>query len=134
MSVAKRWLLGVGVFHIVLMGAELYPSTPYVMSTVAEKWHLAGKLDKAFDSQQQTFVETVVRNVAIYNGIVGFALIVSTLPVPPPKSMQVTLLLGVIVAGAVGGMTLTWLTWFQALAGLGALIVVLRQPDGSAAL
>lgn len=115
----------VGVLHLAIMLGELFPwSVPLIMSRVLSGWGMQSfeKLESL--AQERHLVATIVHDSAIYNGIVGSALIATAFASANSYLVQRVLLIGVIVAGLFG-MTLSWLTIFQALAGAAALTTVI---------
>lgn len=124
----KWWLVAAGVLHIGLMLGETLPwEEPTIMSAVEAYWKKSHQLDDSLAGKEKRFVATIVHNAAIYNGIVGAALIAVAFARSPVKVVQVCLLSGVVVAGAAGGMTLTPTTWVQAGVGAIVLVIVLRS-------
>ncbi|MFM8275646.1 MAG: DUF1304 family protein [Cyanobium sp.] len=73
----------------------------------------------------QLAVALIVHNAGIYNGILAAALFVSVLATPQDVAIQLSLLIGGIVAGIFGAFTLTKATIIQAILGAMAVAVVL---------
>src|SRR5437764_15297605 len=93
----------IGILHIIFMIFELFPwEYPFIMNRVLEKW--PQKLHLSVDEKH--FVAMVVHNAGIYNGIVAVGLW-ATLVGRDAFQVQVALLMGGVVAGLFGAVTLT---------------------------
>jgi uncharacterized membrane protein len=103
------------------MVGEMLPwGKPTIMLRVLEKW--PQKLNLSVNETH--FVAMVVHNAGIYNGIVAAGLFASIYGGVSAFPMQVTLLVGGVVAGLFGAKTLSVLTIGQALLGAIALVVL----------
>jgi uncharacterized membrane protein len=113
-------VVSIGFLHVLFMLGELLPwESPLIMNLVLDKWGLHLPTD------QSQFVSTVVHNAGIYNGIVGAGLFAAASLGPQGRRVQLALLTGGVVAGVVGGLTLSPATFVQAILGVIALAVVL---------
>jgi|GEM_PF-5107033 len=134
----RLWVALVGMLHFALMAGELFPpkGAPVIMERVLSHKGMPLELSAEFPGvphdkcrelaqRERDLIATVVRNTAIYNGIVGAALLAAAFVGRPAFLIQVVILLGVIVAGMVGGLTLSEWTYLQAVAGAVALAFVL---------
>ena len=114
-------VVSIGFLHVVFMLGELLPwKVPCIMNLVLDKWGLHLPID------QSQFVSSVVHNAGIYNGIVAAGLFAAASLGPQARRVQLVLLIGGVVAGVFGGLTLTSATFVQAILGVIALAVVLR--------
>ena len=95
------------------------------MKAVIEKW----PKPLVLDSNGKKLMAMIVHNAGIYNGIVAAALFVALLAGPEALPIQVSLLIGGIVAGIFGALTLSPVTIVQAILGAIALAVVIASPQ-----
>jgi uncharacterized membrane protein len=111
----------IGALHLSFMIGELYPwESPWIMNLVRQKW--PKKLNLSHNDTD--FVSMAVHNAGIYNGIVAAGLFSAAYVGSPAFHVQVTLLVGGIVAGLFGAKTLSKLVIGQAIAGVIALAIV----------
>lgn len=116
-------ICSIGVLHVLFMIGELYPWTrPMIMGLVLRKW--PKELD--LSANDQHLVALIVHNAGVYNGIVAAGLFASAWVGPNAYCIQVSLLVGGIVAGLFGAATLSKATILQAVFGGIALAVVIR--------
>lgn len=111
----------VGGLHVLFLLGELFPwGSPLIMKIVMRKW--PKPLD--LSANDHHFAAMIVHNAGIYNGIVAAGLFSTMWVGSKAYPIQVTLLIGGIVAGVFGSATLTKGTIVQAIVGAVALAVV----------
>lgn len=114
-------VLSIGLLHVVIMVFELYPwSRPRMMQRVLKKW--PRKLD--LSENDEHLVAMIVHNAGIYNGIVAAGLFATVWVGAEAFPIQIVLLVGVVVAGLFGAVTLSIATILQAILGGMALTIV----------
>lgn len=119
MTPLARWLVGaVGALHLLFLAAEVLlwkPLLPFL---------------RIYDKDRAEATAAVGANMGVYNGILGATLIWLAWDAPglgprPARAFATCLLVGVIVAGVAGGLTIQWtIPLFQSLPALVALAVV----------
>lgn len=118
---ANTIVVAIGTLHVIFMLGELLPwKRPQIMAIVIGKWFKP----LALGPNEEQFAASIVHNAGIYNGLVAaglFSTVISTDPFP----IQVTLIIGGIVAGLFGAMTLSKATVVQAVLGAIALTCLL---------
>ena len=112
----------IGLLHTAFALGELFPwESPAILQAVIKKWPQKPDLKR----NESHLVAMIVHNAGIYNGILAAALFVSVLATPQDVAIQLSLLIGGIVAGIFGAFTLTKATIIQAILGAMAVAVVL---------
>ena len=117
----KWFLLATGLLHAGFMIFELFPwsKPPWLLGLLGEKWPVS----KTFTPDQQTLVSIIVRNAGVYNGIVAGGLLwtaCGVFGVCGSVSFDVArvMLIGAVIAGAFGGITLkSGVCWIQSAFG-----------------
>ena len=117
----KVLLLLTALLHLGFMILELFPlsSPPWLLGIIGDEWPAS----KTFSPDQQLLVSTIVRNAGVYNGILAGGLLWTTcgiFGVCASVSMDVArvMLIGAVVAGAFGGITLkSGACWIQSAFG-----------------
>ena len=116
----------IGLLHVFFTFAELFPwRSPLILKAVINKW----PKPLVLDSNGKNLMAMIVHNAGIYNGIVAAALFVALLAGPEALPIQISLLIGGIVAGIFGALTLSPLTIVQVILGAIALAVVIASPQ-----
>lgn len=130
----------IGLLHSAFAFGELWPwESPLIMQAVLKKWlkqhglqggenNLKPEQNRLI-SMQNRLISMIVHNAGIYNGIVGAALFVSLFAGSQALPIQLSLLIGGIVAGIFGAITLTKATIIQAILGAIAVAVVLTSSS-----
>jgi len=112
-------LILVGLGHAVFMILEMVPwSNPYLLRRMIDK-KLAGN---SFTPDQNTFVANIVKNAALYNGIVAAALFWAAYT--QERELARVLLTGVTAAGVFAAVTLSPAAWAQAVLGMIGIIAL----------
>ena len=106
------WIVLTALLHFGFMLGELLPvDGPKIMDTVLRRRNLTLET-----SAVRPLVQTIVRNAAVYNGMVAAALLAAAYAGQGAAPVTTTLLVGVMAAGIVG-MSLSPLTIVQTVCG-----------------
>jgi uncharacterized membrane protein len=124
-SKARYLVAAVGVLHLAFMVAEVGFWTT-----------LVPKL-KIYEEAQAAATAAVGKNMGAYNGIFGLLLLCVAWNAPelgagPGKAFATWVLVGVFVAGVVGGLTIKWtIPVFQSVPALIALATLRRASESA---
>jgi uncharacterized membrane protein len=125
-----KWLLLLtGLLHVAFMCCEVFPLSkpPWLLRLIGDKWPAS----RTFTLDQQVLVSIIVRNAGVYNGILAGGLLWTAcgiFGVCAAVSLDVArvMLIGAVVAGAFGGITLkSGVCWAQS--ALGAITLFLLR-------
>jgi uncharacterized membrane protein len=119
-STVRNWVVAVGALHLVYMVVEIGFWKPLVPRL------------KIYDEARAEATAAVGANMGAYNGVIGALLIwvarnTSDLGAGPAQAFATWLLVGVIVLGLFGGLTIKWsIPLFQSLPAVVALYLLHR--------
>lgn len=110
----------IGLFHLVIMGLEMF----------ASKEKQAKTFDMPYEFVTQANAQIALKNMGIYNGCLGLAMLTSLLLFQGEVRLMVLLLfnLFVVIVGLYGGKTVTKMIYLiQALLGAVTALLILFQ-------
>lgn len=118
-----NWIIAVvAALHAIFCLSEIFPwPFPILLQKISEK-HLR---EQTWGVAQQKLVVSIVQNAGIYNGILAGGLFWAAYAGDEALDTARVLLIGAIVAGIFGALTLkSWPSAVQAIFGLIAIVLV----------